>query len=266
MRLEKILKGMLAVCVSAGCLAAADAEASNLDTYRNLLMKKKYTIKYQDITPEPRVTNKDKIPMYGKRDMERSQSAFLLHKQTESVAVCDGDARYEEIGAGAYTQCRLQKGLDTYVFVKYNNNGQQEVYGNKKNSVAAIETNLVAQTMMGSSYGSSAMSRYLNAMLPNDDKTADQPIFRYVTSGWLENGLNYEDYKTENDGVYEAVRYYFNGYTLVKIAAIQYWKNAQGGLEGKKTIIKINEFSPVPDQTYLNLPTGVKDNTKRKKK
>lgn len=265
MKTAKLLQALLAIGVSAGCMAAS-AEASNLDTYRNLLLKKQYTIKYQDITPEPRVTNKDKIPLYGKNDMERGHSVFLLHKQTESVAVCDGDNRYEEISSGPFTQCRLQRGLDTYVYLKHDNAGKTEIFGNKKNSVAAVETNLVAQTMLGSSYGSSAMSRYLNAMLPNENKTSDQPVFRYVTSGWLDNGLNYEDYKTENNGVYEAVRYYFNGYTLVKIAAIQYWKNAQGVLEGKKTIIKINEFSPTPDQSYLNLPAGVKDSTKRKKK
>lgn len=265
MKTAKILQALLAIGVSAGYMAAS-AEASNLDTYRNMLLKKQYTIKYQDITPEPRVTNKDKIPLYGKNDMERSHSVFLLHKQTESVAVGDGDNRYEEISSGLFTQCRLQRGLDTYVYLKYDNAGKTEIFGNKKNSVAAVETNLVAQTMLGSSYGSSAMSRYLNAIMPNENKTVNQPLFRYVTSGWLDNGLNYEDYKTENDGIYEAVRYYFNGYTLVKIAAIQYWKNAQGVLEGKKTIIKINEFSPTPDQTYLNLPAGVKDSTKRKKK
>ena len=119
--------------------------------------------------------------------------------------------------------------------------------------------------MSGASFGGSNMTRYLNAILPNDDKSKEMPVFKFVDSGWLNNGLNYEDYTSTNNGIFEAVRYYFNGYNLVKIAAVQYWTNANGVMEGNKTIMKINEFSSAPDKTYLELPAGVKDKTKRKK-
>lgn len=53
---------------------SAIAEASNLDTYRNLLMNKKYTIKYVNITPE-RITNKDKITLTGNNTMSNGNVA-----------------------------------------------------------------------------------------------------------------------------------------------------------------------------------------------
>lgn len=265
MKLNKFFTLLLSVTISIGCMMTAEnAEARNSDTYRNLLLKKTYTIKYVDITPEPRITNKDKIQLYGKNDMDRSQSVFLTNKQTESVAVADGINSYEEIAAGAFTQCRLQKGPDVFMFVKYNDGKKLDIFGNKKGSVVAIDRNYIANAMQGATYGSSRMSRYLNALLPDDDKSMDMPSFRYIGSGWLDNGLNYEDYKSDAKDMFEAVRYYFNGYNLVKIAAVQYWTNSVGVMEGNKTIIKINEFSPTPDKSYLELPAGVKVKAKKK--
>lgn len=264
MKLKKISTFMLAACLGAACFLASDAEARNSDTYRNLLLKKTYTIKYVDIIPAPRITNKDKIYMYGKSGMDTSQPVFLTNKQTESVAVADGKDCYEEIAAGPYTQCRLQKGSDLFVYVKYNDGKKQEIYGSKKGTISSADRNLFAVAMQGASFGSSSMTRYLNALLPDENKSKDMPKFTYVGSGWLDNGLNYEDYKSNENGMFEAVRYYFNGYNLVKIAAAQYWTNNAGVIEGNKTIIKINEFSPTPDKAYLELPAGVKVKTQKK--
>lgn len=246
------------------------AEASNLDTYRNLLKKGTYTIRFKDITPEERITNKDSIKMYGKNDMDRSQSPFLLLEQTSGMITSDGDRRYEELGAGTVKQCRLQKGEDTYVFLKNetvkDNNPLKEIFGGgKKNEVVPIRTNYLAKLMLGESYGSTALTRYLNAIIPNSEKSGDLPSFRYVTSGWLDNGLNYEDYCAEEDGVKEVVRYYFNGYALCKIAALRYWRNDSGVMEGKKAIVRIDEFSPNPTVENLELPPGVKAKPAKKK-
>ena len=65
-------------------------------------------------------------------------------------------------------------------------------------------------------------------------------------------------------GITEVVRYYFSGMKLVKIAAASYYKKNDGTIDGRKCIIKINEFSSVPDRTLLKLPDGLKDVTKRK--
>ena len=91
------------------------------------------------------------------------------------------------------------------------------------------------------------------------------PIYRQVGSGWLSNGLNYVDYQSNGQNM-EAIRYYFNGYTLTKIASAQFIYDDQGKLQARRCIIKVNEFSPTPAKEYLSLPAGVKDATKKPKK
>lgn len=270
-RMNKFLGIFLGVLALGFCINASSVEARNSDTYRDLLLKKTYTIKFRDITPEPRITNKDSVKMYGKNDMDRSQSTFMLYKPTSGVVTADGDNRYEELGYGDMKQCRFQRGEDTFVFVKREVKQTtgiplSEIFGSKKNEVTPISTNFMAQSMLGSSYGSSSLTRYLNALLPDEIKSPDSPEFKYVTAGWLDNGLNYEDYRSSDGDINEAVRYYFNGYNLIKIAAIRYWRNENGVMEGEKTIIRIDEFSPTPTKELLTLPPGVKEKKKAKKK
>ena len=109
------------------------------------------------------------------------------------------------------------------------------------------------------------MTRFLNAILPDDLKSAEMPSYRQVNSGWLNNGLNYVDYRSDGRNM-EAIRYYFNGYTLVKIASAQFIYDDKGQMQARRCIIKVNEFSPTPAKEYLSLPAGVKDATKKPKK
>lgn len=274
MKIKKFCKVTLALAVAVSSMASVVCEASNLDTYRNLLMRKTYTIKYQEITPQARATNKDRINLYGKNSMDTGTSDLFVNKPTQSILVCDGDNKYEEIGVGnAYLEsagvksvatCRLQKGDEVFNYTRYYDKDKLVYRGTKKGSVSAIEFNILANLEQGDSFGTANMTRLLNAMLPDGNKAAGMPSFRYVGSGWLNNGLNYEDYRSDSNGVFEAVRYYFNGYTLVKIASATYYTNAKGELDGTRCIIKIDEFSPTPDKKYLSLPEGLKDTTKRK--
>lgn len=255
-------------------LAAVNCEASNLDTYRNLLMRKTYTIKYQEITPQARATNKDRINLFGKSSMDTGTSDLFVNKPTQSILVCDGENKYEEIGIGnAYLEsagiksvatCRLQKGKEVFNYTRYYDKDKLVYRGVKKGSVSAVDFNILAQLDQGASFGTANMTRLLNAMLPNSVKSADMPQYTFVGSGWLNNGLNYEDYRSNNNGLFEVVRYYFKNYALVKIASATYFTNAKGELDGHRCIIKIDEFSPTPDTKYLTLPEGLKDTTKRK--
>lgn len=258
---KKLLGIGVGLMVLAGGIWSGHAEASNLDTYRDLLTKKTYTIRYIDVTPEARVTNKDKVTMYNRSTMDTSKSYFLQNQQVEYLITADGDNKYEEMGAVGYRQCRLVVGDQTYVFMR---NAASEVYANSDKGITAIKKNKRAEMVAGASFGGSSMTRYLNAMLPSDKKSQDMPVFKYVKTGWLSNGMNYEDYTSTNDGVFEAVRYYFDGYNLVKIAAIQCWTNADGVMEGKKTILKITEFSPTPNKEYLKVPDKVISKSKKK--
>ena len=76
--------------------------------------------------------------------------------------------------------------------------------------------------------------------------------------------MSYEDYKSTENNALSAIRYYFDGDVLVKISAVSYFKDINGKVDGRKCIIKINEFSTTPDRKFLSLPKGLEDETKRK--
>lgn len=244
------------------------AEASPLDAYRQMLLQNKLTLRYENITPLPRVTNRDKVSFYGKNGMAADKASFLLHKPLEGIVVINGEDKYEEIANAGYSMCSLTKGNQVYYFVKDTSGKEPVIYGSqgKKNQVTATETNLQAALMSGESYADSVMTRLLLAIMPAESKGADAPNYSCVGSGSLPNGLSYEDYKSNSNGVFEAVRYYFNGSTLVKIAAATYYVTPEGRLDGNKFIIKVKEFSSTPAVAYLNLPAGVKDVTRKDKK
>lgn len=263
--MKKLIKALAVTCLAAGTLACSLVEASNLDTYRNLLINKKYTIKYVNITPEERVTNRDKITLEGNNSMTTKTISPLLYKPLECVVVADGNTRYEEIGTKVFKTCRLQNNNGTYVYTKYDDAGKMSIWGSKKNTVSAVPTNSLAYIMQGDAFGGADMTRLLNAILPDGAKSKDMPSYRYVNSGWLSNGMNYVDYKSSGNDT-EVIRYYFNGYTLVKIASAQFIYDDKGQLQARRCIIKINEFSPTPAKEYLSLPDGVKDATKKPKK
>ena len=246
-------------------LSSQQASATKIDAYQKILLSNSYTIRYENLTPAPRVTNRDKVELYGKSGLAVESNDYLLNKPKNGVITCAENAKYEEVGNEDFYICRLSKNGEDFFFTKYKKGGKFEYFGTKKNHVKANEKNYLAEIIEGKSYGDADMSRLLNAILPNENKSAEQNKYRFIAAGNLENNLSYEDYRTDNDGVTEVVRYYFEGDKLVKIASASYSKNLDGKIDGRRCIIKINEFSAVPNRDLLNLPAGVKDDTKREK-
>lgn len=240
-------------------------EAGNLDTYRDLLARNTLTLKYENITPLPRPTNKDKVNFYSKHGMDVNKIGYFTNRQLEGIVVINGADKYEEVGYGNNSICSLTKGDKVYSFSKIITPNKIEYYGadGKKNKVSAEEKDLQSNIVGGPSYADASLTRVLSAILPPNQKSLDMPKYEFVGSGWLDNGLNYEDYKTFDRDSMEVIRYYFNGYTLVKIAAASYYTLPDGKLDGDKVIIKIKEFSPTPDLELLSLPSSIKDVTKK---
>ena len=114
-------------------------------------------------------------------------------------------------------------------------------------------------------YGNPALAQALTALLPPERviDTPDTPKYKLIGSGYLSGGLTYEDFAGEKNGTHYAVRYYFNGNRLVKIATFSYDEDSNGIKDYTKTTVDITEFSNTPDQTYLSLPESLKDKTKR---
>ncbi|MBO6177941.1 MAG: hypothetical protein J6O04_02040 [Selenomonadaceae bacterium] len=256
----KVIAAIAAISVFSCVLSVS--EAAKIDAYKNILLSKSYTIKYDNITPPRRLTNRDKTPLFGNSGMAVDKNDYLTNRQRSGVVTSDGQNRYEEVGDGTFSQCRLIKGNEVFNFTKYpqkNNPKIFEYMGNKKNKVAAVKRNYLAEAVEGESYGDTDVTRILNIML---SKNANATYF-YAGGGALPNGLSYEDYKSSAGGFTGVIRYYFNGNDLVKIAATEFYKNNSGNLEGAKHIIKIKEFVSEPDQQLLKLPEGLSDTTKR---
>ena len=262
------ISAKFAVALAAACCSCvfSPSEAAKIDVYRDMLLSRNYTIRYDNITPPKRQTNRDKLPLFGNSGMAVEKNDYLTNRPRSGVIVSDGTNRYEEVGDGAFSQCRLYKGNSAYNFTKYPKKDNPRLFdymGSKKNKVAAVERNYLAEAISGESYGDADTTRLINAMLPNDKKAAESMVYTIAGAGSLPNGLTYEDYKGSSGGVTSVIRYYFDGDTLTKIAAAEYYRNSSGNIEGTKHIIKIKEFSPTPDRTLLKLPEGLEDVTKR---
>lgn len=243
--------------------ALTPVKASNLDFYRNILLSGKYTIKYENITPQPRVTNRDKIELFGKNGLAVNKNDYLTNKQIIGIITSNGPDRYEEVGDGNFNMCRLTKSEENFLFTKYKKGSGYEYFGTKKGKVEANARNYLSEAVEGQSYGDPEVTSLLNAMLQNSAKSASIPHYDFVNSGRLPNGLQYEDYKSNAQGVVNVIRYYFDGRSLVKIASALYYRKSNGKAEGRKCIIKISAFSAQPEVNLLSLPEGLKDVTKR---
>lgn len=260
---RKLLMPLLAGLMMLGM---GRAQADRLDAYREMLMKGSYTIRYDNITPPPRVTNRDKLPLFGASGMAVDKNDYLTNRQRSGIIVSDGDDRYEEVGDGKFNMCRLQKGDENFVFTKYQKKGEWRYFGEGEGTVTAGSRNFLGETVDGKSYGEEDTSRLFMAILPDSMKSASLPRYRHARSGVLGGGRSYEDYQVNGENSIDVIRYYFDGDVLTKIAAASYREKPNGKVEGRKSIVLITEFSPVPDRKLLELPETLKDKTKRKKR
>ena len=257
-------KTMLSLLLTLGIsMTASLSDAAHIDSYRDIILQGDYTIRYDNITPAPRVTNRDRVNLFGSSGMATNRNDYLTNRQQSGIVVSSGKDKYEEVGDGTFNMCRLKKGSETFVFTKYKKGDGYEYFGNKKGKVEANSRNALAEIVSGESYGDPELSYMLNAMLPDSAKSGTMPHYSFVKGGNLPNGLTYEDYKADDGGTTRIIRYYFNGTELVKIASASYYRKENGQLDGHKCIIKVNEFSSLPDRKLLSLPEGLEDVTKR---
>ena len=297
MRGKIFLKTMLALFL----LPSVTANAEKADLYRDAILSKHFTLKYEVVTPPVYQTNNDAD--LGFHGMTSSISSGVYNAPHGGIIVVDGDDRYTEIfhddytvstknrsnaGGGqstlttdAYTvekggACNLSKGDEEFTFFwdlkddKKRYFGSWKLFGQSK-SVKANDSKY--QTPYKSlikeySFGSFEVTNALLPLLP-PDKILDLPgvpHYEFLGSGSLDNGLTYEDFVSDDSKMFSAVRYYFDGNDMKRIAFASYVKK-DGDIEGyTKSVIDVIEFVPKADQSYMSLPEELKDKTKRDKK
>ncbi len=261
--------GMLVAGAVTTCMTFGAASASKISAYGNMLASRSCTVRYENITPAVRIHNWDSVHL-GFAPMEIPP--LYVSQSYKGILVLRGDESYAEINYedAGYAKCALRKKDEVYQFARQTKGKDHDKveYHSKegKNKVSAEDFDIESTLVYGESFGPADVSRLLAVMLPANKKPAGMPDYQYLGSGDLSDGLSYEDYRTAGDeSGLEAVRYYFQGNTLVKIAAASYYQKPDGNYDGRKCVLKIEEFSNLPDGKVLVLPENLEDKTKRDK-
>lgn len=277
------------------------SDAAKIDAYRDALVNRSFTIKYEIVQPPVRNTDKYAEIMEGEF-VDKTESA-LNRFSHNGLVVGDGEDFYSErvFGAhqtrfknrvsGAVTKtdvaehgiCNLTKGGEKFYFAYDLDDGKRKYYGSyndfgaKSSRVKAGEDRTLEVSSMQlpalqrlieeNKFGSSTLARALAPILPPDKviATINTPNYKFIRSGSLGNGLTYEDFAADKNGTFYATRYYFSGDQMVKIACIDYTRQNGKIVDYDKSVVEIIEFTNTPDKSYLSLPAGLKDKTKRDK-
>ena len=272
-------------------LLSSSVDAAKVDIYREALHNKTFTLKYEMVEVPIVETSHDAVySSTGLKKKERTSFLDFLHK---GIIVADGDNRYVEVSHDDYTAtyasgrivseikrpeggyCGLVKNGEVFHFFWDKKDGKRRyfggytMFGGKSKSVKADDKTKMQtpyQRMIEEyNFGTSELALALTAILPPEkvlatDKT---PEYKFFNSGTLDNGLTYEDFVSDKGNTFSAVRYYFDGDNMVKVAMATYVRDGGKILSYEKSVVNITEFSTTPDQSYLQLPAELKDKTKR---
>ena len=282
-------------------LLMTTVEAAKVDAYRNIISSERFTIKYTIIEPPVHVTNSAvtldqdinrSAPydfnqnknifsiMLGKFEMIKKNPTDSNADDFKGVVVCDGANRYFEdtsvpdylTPAEATKLCVLKKNDERFRFRYWQDKGKIKYWGNygAKGVYANLEEGagiMNAVDVMKEDYSYGILTTALAPMISTDKVIATHytPEYKFVGSGTLNGGLSYEDFFGSKNGFNCAIRYYFDGDTLSKIAVFDYIMKDSRVQSYEKYLVQIDEFSSTPDQSYLTLPEGLKDKTRRDK-
>ena len=261
------------------------ADAAKVDIYRDAILNKTFTIKYEIANPPVFETNKNAVFFDGK--LQSAQTSLVL-KQYSGMITANGDVKYSEnyvsqqlnnIGRDGKIHyvgvCQLIKSDEVFDFYYEIENGTKKYFGTqgmfgKTHSVKANEgKGRTPYQIMLDEYnlGSPILTKAFLPIMPPEKivDTPKTPKYKFVGSGNLEGSLSFEDFASDRNNIFSAVRYYFEGDKLVKIAQASYLKNGNEVSAYEKSVVNITEFSTTPEQSYLSLPAELKDKTKRSK-
>ena len=272
-------------------ILSSTVDAAKVDVYRNALLNKNFTLKYEVVDVPIVETSHDAV--FTGKGLTNKKFTSLLDYLHKGIVVADGDNSYVEVSHDDYTAtskyfahtasvkfkeggyCSLVKDGETFNFFWDKKDGKRRyfggytMFGGKSKSVKADDETKMQppyqRLIMKYNFGTPELSRAFAAILPPEkiiatDKT---PEYKFFASGTLDGGLSYEDFVSDKGDTFSAVRYYFDGDNMVKVAMATYVRDNGKILSYEKSVINITEFSTTPDQSYLTLPAELKDKTKR---
>lgn len=310
--MRRIFFIMLAVFFILNC----STEAAKVDIYRNALINKNFTLKYEikqvpvyssmregnltfEGTLQNKVAKKMSDVLHGgiivvngeDRYIETNNEAFEMESADFSKLniAARSDIKYDaknkkyKIKVPESGVCNLIKGGDIFEFIwtkdgdkkKYKGMVPKKMLGYKyfdyksgEIQANVIDSRTPYQDLLEEfNYGVPEMALILMPLLPREKiiATSWTPEYKFWGSGSLAGGLTYEDFVSDKNNFYSAIRYYFSGENMIKVAVASYIKNNGKIQSYEKRIIEIAEFSPSADLNYLKIPESLKDTTKSAK-
>ena len=259
------------------------SDAAKIDAYRDALVNKSFSIKYEIKQPPVRNTAKYAKIIQGGVLVDKTDS---FNSQPHNGFVTgEGDDFYsEQEKASGHGICNLTKNGEKFYFAYDIDSGKRKYYGsynefsgaksgrvkagvNQTYDIEAARLPALQRLIEENKFGSPTLARALAPILPPDKvvATIDTPNYKFIRSGSLGSGLTYEDFAADENGTFHATRYYFNGDRMVKIACIDYTRQDGKIVNYDKSVVEIIEFNNTPNKNYLSLPEGLKDRTKRDK-
>lgn len=275
---------------------SSTVDAAKVDIYREALLNKSFTLKYEIVDVPIVETSHDAI--YSSKGLVKKEHTSFWDYLHKGIIVFDGDNSYNETSHDDYTAtaryfsstasrkikaggyCGLVKDGKVYRFRwdekdgKRRYFGSRDFFGGRNTSVEAKDKDAFDKFLnsyqrfvrdYSSNFGTSELDRALLPLIPPEKIIATDrtPEYKFFASGTLDGGLTYEDFVSDKGNTFSAVRYYFDGDNMVKIALVNYVRDGENILSYDKSVINITEFSTTPDQSYLKLPAELKDKTKR---
>ncbi|MBR1646667.1 MAG: hypothetical protein IJ685_07800 [Selenomonadaceae bacterium] len=270
-------------------ILSSSVDAAKVDIYRDALRNKTFTLKYEMVEVPIIETSKDAtysstglkkkefykswfnklhngILVMSGADIysEQFRDDFIMKRTFTLFGIGDNEPKFKEGG-----HCSLVKNGETFVFGWDKKDGKRHYFG-FKNVTKQLEEykkyltpyqKLVEDCDVGMV---KLAGGAFEAIFPPEKVLATEqtPEYKFFNSGTLDNGLTYEDFVSDKGNTFSAVRYYFNGDQMVKVAMASFVRDGGKILSYEKSVVNITEFSTTPDQNYLKLPAELKDKAK----
>ena len=282
-------------------VSAQVAQADPLDDCRNILMGDTFTLKYENVTPLARmfdndmaflsdkgtiIANRQFSPIRGTvvnsgnnrytetnfdpldQNQMHYETFFSMKKSYNAFNIPGMRSQLEEMrqkhaSNSKFYNCTLIVDNKQFSYVKYGR-GSNLYYldGSKKKGVVSATKPVKSFNGYLYDFGEPVATELLNAMMPNETKMAGTTTYNRISSGTLDSGLYYVDFKAtslKDNVVFDAIRYYFQDGKLIKIKAAKYSSTKDGQIIGNLKIVNITEISNTADDNYFKLPSDLRE-------
>lgn len=220
------------------------ANAAKVDIYKDAIANKTFALRYKINEISVHNLNKD----FNKNVIHKTD--FFGHSQIKID-----------------TSKKNKQKTNTEGIIVFNKVNNYKITDRAAKEAEKIEkySNPYQQLFRDYNFGNTELYQALLPILPPNRiiATPNTPIYNFVGSGNLDGDLTYEDFYGEKNNFHSAIRYYFNGDKMIKIATFNYLKDENRVQFYEKYVIDITAFLNTEDEISSRIPSNLQDVTER---